>query len=99
MARLGKKPGLMRAYLNAVTRANRESLREVYEMGEDALAFDRMLEEIGLTAKWETRGISIGENKVLGLFRQGYTVEEVERMLAGRENGEHPLGGQRQVPR
>ena len=95
MARLGKKPGLMRAYLNAITRANRESLREVYEMGEDALAFDRMLEEIGLTAKWEARG----ENKVLGLFRQGYTVEEVERMLAGRENGEHPPGGQRQVPR
>jgi len=103
MARLGKKPGLMRAYLNAITRANRESLREAYEMGEDALAFDRMLEEIGLTAKWEARGISIGEargeSKVLGLFRQGYTVEEVEKMLAGRENGEHPPGGQRQVPR
>jgi len=47
----------------------------------------------------EARGISIGdargENRVLGLFKQGYTVEEVERMLAGRENAEAPPGDQR----
>ncbi|MCL2194001.1 MAG: hypothetical protein FWB78_11495, partial [Treponema sp.] len=33
------------------------------------------------------------ESKILGLFKQGYTVEEVERMLAG--NAEIPIGSER----
>ena len=102
ISRLGKS-GLIGAYLDAIVRANRESFREAYEMSEDTLALERMIEEIGLAAKWEARGISIGEakgeNKILGLFRQGYTVDEVERMLAqskaqGRAgNAEVPMGG------
>ena len=55
-------------------------------MSNDTVTMDSVLEEIGLAAKWEARGFSIGEakgeNKILGLFKQGYTVEEVERMLA-----------------
>ncbi|MCL2191470.1 MAG: hypothetical protein FWB79_05735 [Treponema sp.] len=58
-------------------------------------ALMRMLEEEGLTKKWEAQieargeargkaeGAARGEAEVLGLFRQGYTVEEVERLLAG----------------
>jgi len=123
IARLGKS-GLTGAYFNAIMRANRESLREAYKMSDDTLAVDSLLEEIGLAAKWEARGISIGEargvsigeargvsigeargvsigearaeSRILGLFRQGYTAEEVERMLAqGRAgNAEVPMGGQ-----
>jgi len=98
MARLGKS-GLIGAYFDAIMRANKESFKEAYEMSDDTLALDSLLEEIGLAAKWEARGISLGEargeNKILGLFRQGYTVEEVERMLAqGRAwNAEAPMGG------
>ena len=97
IAQMGKKSGFMGTYLDAIVRANRESLREAYEMSEDTLALDRMFEEIGLAAKWEARCEARGENKILGLFRQGYTVEEVERMLAqGRAgNAEVPMGDQR----
>ena len=68
-------------------------------MSGDMMTLDSIFEGIGLAAKWEARGISIGdargENRVLGLFKQGYTVEEVERMLASRENAEVPPGDQR----
>jgi len=82
-------------------------LMEAYEMSGDMMTLDSIFEGIGLAAKWEARGISIGEARgeargisktearVLGLFKQGYTVEEVERMLAGRENAEVPPGDQR----
>ena len=111
MVRLGKS-GLIGAYFNAIMRANKESLREAYKMSDDTLAMDSLLVEIGLAAKWEARGeargeaigeargISIGdartENKILGLFKQGYTVEEVERMLAQSRagNAEIPMSGQ-----
>ena len=39
-------------------------------------------------------GEVIGEDKILGLFRQGHTVEEVERMLAQNRAGNSvPLDG------
>jgi len=105
-------------------RANGKSLMEAYEMSGEMMSLDSIFEGIGLAAKWEARGISIGdargeargisigdargeargisigdargEARVLGLFKQGYTVEEVERMLAAsRENAEAPPGGQR----
>ena len=44
-------------------------------------------------AKREGRreGEHIGEDKILGLFRQGHTVEEVERMLARNRAENAPL--------
>ena len=107
MVRLGSKTSHMGAYIDAIVRANKESLREAYEMSNDTVTMDSVLEEIGLAAKWEARGFSLGEargisigeargevrgeargeNKILGLFKQGYTVEEVESMLAQSRAG------------
>ena len=91
------KPSRMGAYFEAIMRANMESFREAYEMNDNTLALDRMFEEIGLTARWEAKGEARGETKILGLFRQGYTVEEVEKMLAQNKVGstEIPLNGPR----
>jgi len=98
-ARFDGKPGPLAAYLDVLMRANGKSLMEAYEMSGDMMTLDSIFEGIGLAAKWEARGISIGEargeNKILGLFKQEYTVEEVERMLASRENAEAPPGDQR----
>ncbi|MCL2191471.1 MAG: hypothetical protein FWB79_05740 [Treponema sp.] len=99
ISRLGK-PRRVGAYLDAVMRANKKKLREAFNMS-DALM--RMLEEEGLTKKWEAQIEARGEARgkaegkaegearakaeVLGLFRQGYTVEEVERLLARGADG------------
>jgi len=90
----GGRPGSIKAYLDAIVRANRESLREAYEMSKDKMELDRMFEEIGLAAKWRAEGNADGEArteaKILGLFRQGYTLEEVERMLAKEKERKSP---------
>jgi hypothetical protein len=58
-----KKEAEAGAYLYAVLQANAETLREVLAMGE--LTLEKVLEESGLTAKWEARGemrgIALGE--------------------------------------
>jgi hypothetical protein len=49
---------------------------------------DEILEKAGLTAKWEARGKAQGEakgektawEKAITLLKQGYTVEQLERM-------------------
>ena len=61
IARLGGRTGHMGAYIDAIMRANKESLREAYEMSNDTVTMDSVLEEIGLAVKWEARGFSIGE--------------------------------------
>ena len=45
-------------------------------------------------AEGRAQGKAEAESKILGLFKQGYTVEEVERMLAqsGAGNAEIPAG-------
>ena len=53
----------MKAYLEAIILANRESFKEAYEMSEDKVGLDQIFEDIGLAAKWEARG----EAKILGL--------------------------------
>ena len=64
-----------------------------YEMSDDTLTLDQIFEEIGLTARVEAKV----EAKILGLFKQGYTVEEVEKMLAQKEarSTEIPLNSPR----
>jgi hypothetical protein len=80
------------AYLYAILSANKETIREVLKMVEGALPFDELMEELGVTAKWEkrgeARGVVIGETKgkrtgweeAIGLLKQGYTLEQLERM-------------------
>jgi hypothetical protein len=68
-------------------------------MAEGTLPFDELMEELGLAAKWEKRGVAIGEargraigeacgkktgwEEVIGLLKQGYTVDQLERMSPG----------------
>jgi hypothetical protein len=60
--RLGKAARI-KAYLDVIARANIESLREVGRMSDSVLTLDEVLEEIGLTAKWEARGMEKGMEK------------------------------------
>jgi hypothetical protein len=82
-----KKEAEAGAYLYAVLQANAETLREVLAMGE--LTLEKVLEESGLTAKWEergevrgmalgkTEGIALGEARVLDLLKSGKPPEEI----------------------
>jgi hypothetical protein len=84
------------AYLYALIRGNVKTIREVIAMGDEEVSFDELMEELGLAAKWEARGIAIGKaqgeargeargkktgwEEVIALLKQGHTVEELERM-------------------
>jgi hypothetical protein len=53
-------------------------------MAGEGLPFDRLIEEMGLAAKWEAKGEARGKRtawkEVIALMKQGYTVEDFERM-------------------
>ncbi|MDR1507502.1 MAG: hypothetical protein LBI67_10420 [Treponema sp.] len=85
------------AYLHAVFEANIPAVEEVLRMAKNKKkTLDQVLEETGLTAKWEARGEkrgkAIGEasgiaqgkesawKKALELMKQGYTVDQLEQM-------------------
>jgi hypothetical protein len=85
----------MQAYLYAVLKANAKTLREVLEMADqEAITLDEVLEEAGLTVKWEKRGEERGEKrgrrigeksgweKAIELLKQGYTVDQLEQMVS-----------------
>jgi hypothetical protein len=83
------------AYIHAVLSANKKIIGEVLKMAKGTLPLDEMMtelmEEFGLTAKWEKRGEARGEargeknawQKALGLLKQGYTLEQLEQMSPG----------------
>jgi hypothetical protein len=56
-------------------------------MADRKLTLDEVLEKIGLTAEWEKRGEARGEKntwqKVIGLLKEGYTVDQLEQMSPG----------------
>jgi hypothetical protein len=68
------------AYLHALIQANLMTIREVLEMSDEELTFDKLMEETGLAAKWEDRGTKNGWKRAIELLKQGYTVEQLERM-------------------
>jgi hypothetical protein len=49
-------------------------------MVDEGLPFDKLVEEMGLAAKWEARGKNDAWKEAIELMKQGYTVEELERM-------------------
>jgi hypothetical protein len=57
------KAAQIRAYLEALFKANAEIIREVAQMSDGTATLDRVLEEVGLTALWEARGEARGEEK------------------------------------
>jgi hypothetical protein len=73
------------AYLYALINGNQKAIQEVLAMAKDELPFDRLIEEMGLAAKWEAQGESRGERnglkKALEFLKQGHTVEDLERMI------------------
>ncbi|MDR2500866.1 MAG: hypothetical protein LBD37_07305 [Treponema sp.] len=91
-----KKEAPAGAYLYAVLQANVEALREVLAMEE--LTLEKVLEEFGLTAKWEARGearglamgeargMVMGEARVLDLLKSGKPPEEILKLYGETKN-------------
>jgi hypothetical protein len=87
------------AYLYAILRANKETILEVLKMTDEGLPFDELMEELGVTARWERRaedrGVAIGEargektgwEKAIELLRKGYTLKQLEQMNPGGPPG------------
>jgi hypothetical protein len=75
-----------------------KTMQEVSQMAKEGVTLEEMLEEIGLTAKWEKRGeakgVAIGEargvaigkktglEEAIKLLKQGHTVDELEQMVS-----------------
>jgi hypothetical protein len=86
------KEAELAAYIYALISANTETIEEVYQMANGKLTFDELMEKIGLAAEWEkrgevkgeakgeARGEKIGWEKAVELFKQGYTIEQLEQM-------------------
>jgi len=73
--------GHIGAYLDAITRANPKSLKEAFDMSETTLTLEQVLEDVGLTAKWEARGETRGEAR-------GITIGETRGITIGQARGE-----------
>jgi predicted transposase YdaD len=85
----------IKAYLDVITRANSESLKEMLRMSKSALTLDKIFEEAGLVARWEARGEAKGEARGIAvgaekkaaeiaknLLKNGFSVEQTA-VLAG----------------
>jgi hypothetical protein len=81
------------AYLHAVLLINAKILEEAVKMGKSEEAtLNEVLKRMGLTAKWKTEGEAIGEargeqtawEKFAAMLEQGYTVEQLKRMVPAR---------------
>ena len=82
--RLGNAARL-KAYLHVVAQANPKSLREAYEMSDIALTLDKVLEEVGFTARMEAkaeargeaRGVAIGKEEIArNMLNSGFSAEQ-----------------------
>jgi hypothetical protein len=68
------KGARIKAYLNAIIRANRESFKEALKMGDVDSSLMEVLEEFGLNARWEERkAIAIAQN----MMANGESVEKI----------------------
>jgi hypothetical protein len=57
----------MKAYLNVIYRANSGKVEEAFNMSRGAKTLEQVLEDVGLTAKWEARG---GQEKACEIARK-----------------------------
>ena len=85
IARQGKAAQI-KAYLNAIVRANAEILREVLKMSTSELALEKVLEEVGLIAKWEARGEARGKAQWLAVGEARGEAKGLERGEASKAN-------------
>lgn len=86
-SRKRKREAELGSYIYALLRANAKTIEEVSQMKNKKVTLEEVLEKIGLTAEWEKRGESRGKQtgweEVIGLLKQGYTVDQLERMNPG----------------
>jgi hypothetical protein len=78
------KAARLDAYLYAIMRANAGVLEEAMRMSKSAKTLDRVLEEAGLTAKWEERGRDKGRHEG---WNEGRTEGLTEGLSRGRSEG------------
>ncbi|MCL2008324.1 MAG: hypothetical protein FWG77_09590 [Treponema sp.] len=72
-----------KAFLDVYTRANAESFKEVIKMSGSTLTFDQVLEDAGLTAKWEAKGEEKNAcEAAMRMLQKGYSHEEISELLA-----------------
>jgi hypothetical protein len=85
--RLGKA-AFLRAYLDAVFRANPGSIQEVLRMSDAALTLEQVFEEAGLIDKWEARGEAQGflRGEARGFIR-GEAQGEAQGFIRGEAQG------------
>jgi hypothetical protein len=90
------KAAHIKAYLQAILQANSSKIQEALGMSEMAMTLDQVLEETGLTVKWEARGVARGEargerNKALEIIKRalgkGMTVDDIAD-LTGYDSAE-----------
>jgi hypothetical protein len=74
-------------------KGRRKAIQEVQTMAKDGLPFDRLIEEMGLAAKWraegkiegKVEGEAIGKinalKETIAFLKQGHTVEDLEQMI------------------
>ena len=83
------KAARIRAYLNVITNANKESLLEALKMSDTALTLEKVFEEAGLLKKWEERGKANGlvegeEKKAVeiakNMLRNGFSPEQIAEL-------------------
>jgi len=84
IARQGKAARI-KAYLDAIMKANKESLLEALKMSDTQLTLDKVFEEAGLVAKWEAkgeaRGIAKGEARGIAKGEDQKASEIARNML------------------
>jgi hypothetical protein len=78
------KGARVNAYLEAITQANANILKEIYKMRKDP-TFEEVLEEVGIVEKYtaigEKKGKAEEQRRILELIEKGLTVEEIKASL------------------
>ena len=70
----------IKAYLDVIVKANKESLEEVLKMSDAALTLDQIFEDAGLVAKWEARGEARGRKEIArNLLQNGFSREQTAK--------------------
>jgi hypothetical protein len=70
------------ALFSVLVRANDNSFAEA--MMKKYPTLDEVFEKAGLTRIWEARGEARANQKLLNLLKQGYSVDQIEKMLEGK---------------
>jgi predicted transposase YdaD len=62
-------------------RANAKSFKEAMEMGDTAITFDQLMEEVGLAAKWRDRGEEKKAREIAkNLLGNGISLEQTAQL-------------------